>query len=273
MVVIFIGLGGYYKDTIFSLIIDIFKVGNTEGDNLVENVNMSYLFSNLLTPFAGFFSLCFLAFTFKEQRKQTVNNTFNLLLEQHQLSLKALSGKGTLQRKLTHIMNPGNLGDGHNEWMDQLYEKRNTTALNFIVDGSEDCRTYLRVFYRILKFIDDSNLNNNEKMNLAKLLRAFVDNHVLLLIALNAMKASSNGKIKYPKYKYYIERYNLLEHLEFDNETLGYKPTPESIDLNLLNKIITFYKEKAFGDGINKDNFIAYVESERLKYHCNENDS
>lgn len=73
--------------------------------------------------------------------------------------------------------------------------------------NKDELNSYFRTIYRILSFIDNSNLEEKEKTLYVKILRALLSENELLFIYYNA--ETKNGKKFYPL----ILKYNLLKHL------------------------------------------------------------
>ncbi|MFX4231357.1 putative phage abortive infection protein [Aliarcobacter butzleri] len=84
-------------------------------------------------------------------------------------------------------------------------------ALEHYVDifykNKDELNSYFRTIYRILSFIENSNLDEKEKFSYVKILRALLSENELLFIYYNA--ETKNGKKFYP----IILKYNLLKHL------------------------------------------------------------
>ena len=70
----------------------------------------------------------------------------------------------------------------------------------------DDLAHYFRLFYQVLRFIDESSVNN--KMLYVRLLRATLSNAEIVLIALNCLHGG--GKVKL---KPLVERYALLQNI------------------------------------------------------------
>lgn len=84
-------------------------------------------------------------------------------------------------------------------------------ALKYYVDvfykNKDELNSYFRTIYRILSFIENSNLDEKEKFSYVKILRALLSENELLFIYYNA--ETKNGRKFYP----IILKYNLLKHL------------------------------------------------------------
>ena len=67
---------------------------------------------------------------------------------------------------------------------------------------------YFRNVYRIIKFVDESDLSEEDRQNYIKILRAQLSNHELVMLLYNSAYYSK-GK----NFKKYIEKYALLNNL------------------------------------------------------------
>ena len=79
--------------------------------------------------------------------------------------------------------------------------------INIFYKNKDELNSYFRTIYRILSFIENSNLDEKEKSSYVKILRALLSENELLFIYYNA--ETKNGKKFYP----IILKYNLLKHL------------------------------------------------------------
>lgn len=67
---------------------------------------------------------------------------------------------------------------------------------------------YFRLLYRILKYIDNSDIPESSKQNYAKILRAMLSKYELVVLFYNS--------IKFTKFKKYIYKYSLFDNLDLE---------------------------------------------------------
>lgn len=84
------------------------------------------------------------------------------------------------------------------------------------------------LLYQILKFVDDSLIDNKKRYT--NILRANMQEQFLYLLIVNCEVG------KYNEYKKYLEDYAFFEHLNFDNDDIVY-----------FNRLLKKYKCKVFG--------------------------
>lgn len=172
--------------------------------------------------------------------KQNFENTFFSLLSQHNQVLNDISsppppyGLGSIHLPKSDI----------SETYFQVQQRKDfKEAREYLVHVEKRTDHYFRIVYQILKFIDKKTpLQNNSQITeieskkiYSSMLRALINQEILILIALNA--CSTEETPSYHGYKNLIEKFEFLEHLKIDN--LIY-----SMDL------IKNYKKEAFGDNI-----------------------
>lgn len=196
----------------------------------------SYL-GGLLSPILAIGSLYYVVKTF---RQQSFENTFNLLLEQHNtLADKISNDNGD---KISIVRSELNsLGE---YWLDSQ------TSLNNIknINDSYEIHRYLRVVYQVLKFIDENCPNKKKKYS--RIFRSFLSNDLTHIIGLNSAQYFEKGSFTYPKYKALIEKYSLLEHLYFDSKNINI-PINENILKPNIFILAERYELSAFGDRCN----------------------
>lgn len=178
------------------------------------------------------------------QEKKRFEDTFFALLNQHNLILDALSKQEIIGRSRD------------SSEIDKIYHEIVNHSSNNSIDSTKSLMRqkqnihghYFRVIYQILKFIllnipnenqhKDFNsaihhpieLSSNEKMY-SNILRSFLNSKTTLLLAYNCL--SSDETDIYYKYRLLLERYEMLEHIDFSSEA--------------AKKLIDNYNPKAFG--------------------------
>ncbi|HIF9214641.1 TPA: putative phage abortive infection protein [Photobacterium damselae] len=196
----------------------------------------SYL-GGLLSPILAIGSLYYVVKTF---RQQSFENTFNLLLEQHNTLADKISNDKS--NKFSIVRNELNsLGE---YWLNSQASLNNIKNIN-------DCyeiHQYLRVVYQVLKFIDENCPNKKKKYS--RIFRSFLSNDLTYIIGLNSAQYTKKDSFIFPKYKALIEKFSLLEHLYFDLKNIELP-----INKNILKPNIFILAERyelsAFGDRYN----------------------
>lgn len=236
-----------YKVTIFILIMLFFIVTpyvlNFSNNAISKNPQDwgafgSYL-GGLLSPFLAIGSLYYVVKTFKQQ---SFENTFNLLLEQHNDIAHKITSKTDLKASSVDVT----LNKLGNEWLEN--EKSSASA---DINESPQINSYLRVAYQVLKFVDESCPDDRRKYS--RIFRSFLSNELVFLLALNSAQKAGSGEFKFSKYKSLIEEYGILEHLYFSCHNTSVSKFKKSNNFLILKR----FRDAAFGDGINYTNFIA----------------
>lgn len=204
----------------------------------------SYL-GGLLSPFLAIGSLYYVVKTFKQQ---SFENTFNLLLEQHndiahKITSKTDSKASTVDDTLSKL---------GNEW---LGNESSPTAAD--INKSPQINSYLRVAYQVLKFVDEN--CPDDKRKYSRIFRSFLSNELVFLLALNSANRNEEESFKFLKYKRLIERYEILEHLYISFERQSINDFIRSNNYLILVR----FKKSAFGDCVNYMKFI----DTSLKYY------
>ena len=81
--------------------------------------------------------------------------------------------------------------------------------MSFFIDNSTKMAAYFRTLYRIYDLIDNSKLDEDQKKNYLKIIRAQLTESELFFIRYNS--TSYNGR----NFIYFINKYNVLKHLPF----------------------------------------------------------
>ncbi|TMO72743.1 hypothetical protein CWC17_13030 [Pseudoalteromonas sp. S3785] len=197
----------------------------------------SYL-GGLLSPFLAIGCLYYVVKTFKQQ---SFENTFNLLLEQHNDIAHKITLKGDSKASIVD----DTLNKLGNEW---LVKEKNSASAD--INESPQINSYLRVAYQVLKFVDEN--CPDDKRKYSRIFRSFLSNELVLLLALNSAKRNKKERFKFLKYKRLIERYEILEHLYISFQNNDVNNFTRSNNYLILER----FNESAFGDCVNYARFI-----------------
>ena len=163
--------------------------------------------------------------------------------------------------------NPNSLCDKHYSLVEE-YTKQYYKNSNFL-------SVYFKTIYRLLRMIDDSNLEKDQKQGNAKTLRSQLSEIELLVLYYNYY--SDFGE----KVKFLVTKYNLLKYLNFmdklEVDTKGFVMEKASV-ISYLNKLSLLFdsKIKQSQDLETEDNIIINEEMQFLavssKYYLEIND-
>lgn len=163
------------------------------------------------------------------QRKQLFESTFFSLLDQHNKALERF-----VSQNLNRSDKSSDLGFIRQEIFKGGH--RNIEEQRGIVHKHNNiCGSYFRVLYRILKFISESCYDNDKQKLYSGIVRSFIGNDVIQILACNCYCNDNNDQ--YWKYKILIENYEFLEH---------FSPFVDSDEF--FDKVIDCYDIKAFGE-------------------------
>ncbi|MFA0500229.1 putative phage abortive infection protein, partial [Vibrio sp. 10N.222.46.A1] len=161
--------------TVVTSVISAPYIINFWGYNISDNTQDwggfgSYI-GGLLSPILAIGSLYYVVKTF---RQQSFENTFNLLLEQHntlaeKISSETVGKESIIKEKL------GALGIS---WLIDQASSRTT------INESYEIHQYLRVVYQVLMFIDESCPSDQRKYS--RIFRSFLSNDLIYIVALNS---------------------------------------------------------------------------------------
>ncbi len=140
---------------------------------------------------------------------QQFNEQFNLLFKLYKGALKDYkneNGSGNLAEIVKDIKKHGN------DYVNNCdYPRRQQKALDiykdFYVTYHNVASVHFRVLYRIFQLIDEADIPDRNKTDIAKIMRCQLSADEILLLRYNAI--ASYGE----KMRIYINRYNLLKHL------------------------------------------------------------
>ncbi|HCG5140281.1 TPA: hypothetical protein NJY86_002736 [Vibrio parahaemolyticus] len=197
----------------------------------------------LLSPLFAVGSLYYVVKTF---RQQSFENTFNLLLEQHNsladtLSTKQITAGDNTDKEPTSPIEI-TLAQINNYWL------HDTSNDKISINDNYEIHKYIRVVYQVLKFIDEN--CPTDKLKYSRIFRSFISNDLNLILAINCAQRDSSGQLTFPKYKSMIDKYHLLEHLILLNPVTNTNIYDSHQPSNLL-VIAGTYNPSAFGDEVN----------------------
>ncbi|HBM3227788.1 TPA: hypothetical protein LVL75_005434 [Klebsiella oxytoca] len=208
--------------------------------------------SNIINFFVAFGTCAAVAVALIAKGQASFENTFSILLAQHNEQLRKLKEHKNYENNFSSIFN--------------LQEEYNLIELNRNMHNFDDFfGSYFRVLYHLLKHIDKKAgyhpFDFKEKQRYTSLVRAFLDNETTLLLSINCAHAKPDNQ--YYPYRCLIERYAFFEHLILDREKfIDYiRANPRSISSaytlviqaedNFLERLIsdikTTYHKTAFG--------------------------
>ena len=161
--------------------------------------------SNIINFFVAFGTCTAVAVALIAKGQSSFENTFNILLSQHNEQLRRLKEHENYENNFSSIFN--------------LQKEYDLTELNRNMHHLDDFfGSYFRVLYHLLKHIDKKAgyhpFDFKEKKRYTSLVRSFLDNETALLLSINCAHAKPGNQ--YYKYRCLIERYAFLEHLILD---------------------------------------------------------
>ncbi|WP_417327819.1 putative phage abortive infection protein [Halarcobacter sp.] len=170
----------------------------------------------------------------KATELQIFENTFFQLLEQHNQYLDLVVKeniefeyfyKEKIEFKMikTRLLN-----------LDEIYSE-----FKKINQSKRSLKNYFMTLFQILKYIDEyAKINDINAKFYTNIIRALIDDEILRLLAINC-----NAYPNFTKYKEYIVKYALFEHIYIKES---------SIETETILKILSLFKPRAFGsnDGL-----------------------
>ncbi|MFP2424683.1 putative phage abortive infection protein [Enterobacter ludwigii] len=189
----------------------------------------------------------------KNNRRDTFERNFSLLLEQHNDQLKSLLSRKDFNDKLSFVLGFGSEKDliSSNKRMHQL---------------DAYYGSYFRVLYYLLKHIDKNYYGTDyfskKRKFYTSMVRSFLNSEVSLLLIINVSHGS--GGDQYREYRRLIEKYMYLEHVILDGEIFAsgcsesvrnglrlecaYNSAYYVTGLNVLDDICMRYPLSSFGN-------------------------
>lgn len=186
-------------------------------------------FGGIVNPVLGFITFTALLFTvhlqlqqLAESKKTTFENSFHKLLDLHNTIISDLSySEGNKRSSFTYFIDEKLIFDES----DVLYAMQRTknggayllsrakkVYRNFNRKENAYFGHYFRSLYRILKTIDKSNLNEEEKQSYARILRAQLSMDELAVLYINCLPSVCDKG----EFQELIIRYSMLEHLSIN---------------------------------------------------------
>lgn len=143
----------------------------------------------------------------KNNRRDTFERNFSLLLEQHNQQLNTLISRADFGSKLSTV-----LGFADDKGLLSANERMHKLDTYY---GS-----YFRVLYYLLKHVDRNYYGfffaHKKKKFYTSMVRSFLNSEITLLLIINVAHAKSGNQ--YYEYRCLIEEYVFLEHLILDGE-------------------------------------------------------
>lgn len=159
----------------------------------------------------------------KSIKQQTFENTFFKLLEHHNSLLEDLNKK---------------LKD---DGLTRVFIRGDNLVASLIKQNEKIIKIYFMTLYQILKFVDKQNEDFFDAKLYTNIIRATLDDSVLLLLAINGIRHGLE------EYKLLIEKYELLEHLNINSIPLTLvDDMPRDKEKEIL-EVLFLYKDEAFG--------------------------
>lgn len=208
--------------------------------------------SNIINFFVALGTCAAVAVALIAKGQSSFENTFNILLSQHNDLLRKLKEHNSYEKNLSSVF--------------LLENEYNLAELNRNMHNHDDFfGSYFRVLYHTLKHIDQRAgyypFDFKEKQRYSSLVRSFLDNETTLLLAINCAHAKTENQ--YYKYKCLIERYAFFEHIILDaNKFINYvranqrsisasytliRLSEKNFHVKLINDIKSTYHKTAFG--------------------------
>ncbi|SCX40098.1 Putative phage abortive infection protein [Kosakonia sacchari] len=180
----------------------------TKGNNIAcsykELIQFFVAFGTLSSVFVALYIAT------KNNRRDTFERNFSLLLEQHNDQLKSLLSRKDFGDKLSSILGLGSEKDliSCNKRMHQL---------------DAYYGSYFRVLYYLLKHIDKNyygaDFLGKKRKFYTSMVRSFLGSEITLLLIINI--SHGNEENQYREYRRLIEKYMYLEHLILDGDTFA----------------------------------------------------
>ncbi|MBM6662067.1 putative phage abortive infection protein [Marseilla massiliensis] len=201
--------------------------------------------------------------------KQQFNETFFHLLHQYNSIVEtfsarveseetALHGKEALHYYVQQMQTEFDNGE--------FYENRKEAVgcfMNFYAAHEDFTPIYYRTLYRIFDMIETTNIDDDEKVKYAKIVRSQLTDSELVLLRYNAMTAYGR------KMRKYVVNYNLLKHMPAMG-LLEYRKWRKMLTQSMQNKlnVVLYLLRKNIHDLEPNQPTLAHTSS-RAKYHVN----
>lgn len=234
------------------------------------------------------FSVVLLYFTLTLQRKdseknsyvysnQQLNDVFFHLIEVYNEILKGFEFEDIEDRyyigKMAVHKNVENMYEGYNYKIPPSQSRKSAvlTYQDFYARERTFAPVYFRTLYRICQIIDESDCENEKKVEYFKILRAQLTDSELILMRYNAMTPIGH------KFTTYINKYNILKHIPIFM-LLEYKVWRRMMNTNEafnVSNFLQFLKEE-MADLVKPDNNNIYAKVSgnkkyKIRVSCNKN--
>lgn len=208
-------------------------------------------------------SLCGLRNSINSSRAASFENTFNLLLTQHNAELNKIH---SYLNEITLGMDNKNdysrvfifkLLNGNTPYDRSLVDDIAIDTLVLRIRNNKNLSTYFRVLYHLLKYIqnaDYTNKNIRNKKIYSSLVRSYINDDLLWLLAINTLLVDDNsgviGSSDYGKYRKLLIDFDFFEHARFPVDSEVYnKINMEINEFKRENNISDFNYKNVFGCG------------------------
>ncbi|GAA5113428.1 hypothetical protein GCM10023211_21550 [Orbus sasakiae] len=148
----------------------------------------------------------------KESEKNDFDRMFTLMLEQH----NAFFLQKDFSENITNIYNE--LTTSRIRRADGVinFNWTQKTLESIFSEGKHNTiNAYLRFLYRFLKYLDDNENNVSCIYDYSGLLRSFISEHLLYVIAMNGLRNPSSIS-KFEDYRKYLNKFKFLEHINLE---------------------------------------------------------
>ena len=196
------------------------------------------------------------AVAFLTNKRTSFENTFNLLLSQHNTALLNLKKEEKYSENFRFIFKG----------------EPDLSSLNKRMHELDDYfSSYFRILYHLMKHVHTSKISFcdsfNEKKKYTSMIRAHLDSETTLLLAINCSHANDTNQ--YALYKKMVEEYAMLEHLILNRKNLLKHINVASDDLqdayNTIVMIETGALDKILSDIVTKYSFKAFGSNESIQ--------
>ena len=176
---------------------------------------------------------------------QMFENSFFQLLDEHNKLLNIILDK--YKQDIVSLYRISR-EDGWSGTTKYVYYDENTIKSTFKAENEREniLKSYFMLLYQVLKFIDEHHLKNKiDGKQYTNIIRTLLNEKILRALAVNCLG------YKYIKYKEYIERYSLFEHMGIKEDKEEYKV--------FIREFLSEFDIKAFGKN---DILIGFVNVE-----------
>ncbi|MDL9981750.1 putative phage abortive infection protein [Providencia rettgeri] len=221
-------------------------------DYIIEVVTDYWTKSTAIAAILAFFmSLCGLRISIKSSRAASFENTFNLLLTQHNAELNKiysylneLKSSESKDNDLSRFI-ISKLLKGKTPYDRTSVDDVSIDLIVWHIRNNKNLSTYFRVLYHLLKYIQNADYTNKTLKNkkiYSSLVRSYINDDLLWLLAINTLlvddKSGVSGSSDYGKYRKLLIDFDFFEHARFPPAGEVYKKISHSIiDFKRDNKI------------------------------------